>query len=610
MDQKTDNLTARGSQRGNRLFLTVLCVLMGVLVCVVGFVIWKSLKGGEPGQTKRQEPVAADTVTYTVKVRFDEYHFKEDDGSYVTDDVSVRSKEELKEAAECEVTVKTDTAPYAWTGVFGDLSFPLVRWYGEPDEEEVTISSFPGVKIKYQFGEGLRVVEAGETVYRLENIWKFYFLDLNGDKFPELLAEGDKDDIDGGCNPFFVYDFYNHTDYKYLSPQNEGGWGEREFNAVRINCKKNVVTEWGTEYDVRWKDCDFAIRDGNLVLIERFPENSERQPKPELTDDSREAFCWFDRDAGDEGKNRTIRLPEYPGCYFSTDKEGLRLCYDDGHTEDVAYQYSAVVSVYFADFDKDGKRELFVSTTSDHVNRKLKRYVWTDDANERFAVDDIYSDGQSGLLFREDVWYRSSARFILENGQIAVQMMDPKRKEVTGIRLEFADFDEIRGNQPTDGEEGAGLQSTAPAVGDVVLVRRSAAGESFATDLQTLVILEEWPNEMIDPRWSAVYLPQNSIYSYWDYVTDDYGGIYRTIFADLDGDGIREICVNDSYVVETKSFSVIAKLDDAHMFVWHDDDIFVAEKQAPEASVYVPVADRIVGRPVLRNGKFEVVPVE
>ena len=86
------------------------------------------------------------------------------------------------------------------------------------------------------------------------------------------------------------------------------------------------------------------------------------------------------------------------------------------------------------------------------------------------------------------------------------------------------------------------------------------------------------------------------------------GGNYRAIFADLDGDGRHELTVNDRIVLDPATLQVIAELDPGYMFVFYKDDIYVARNSAFED--YKDVSERIMGKPVLKDGKIEIVPVK
>ena len=116
-------------------------------------------------------------------------------------------------------------------------------------------------------------------------------------------------------------------------------------------------------------------------------------------------------------------------------------------------------------------------------------------------------------------------------------------------------------------------------------------------------MLSEYPNTVIDPAFGTTYSARGSKISYTDILGAD-GHYFRPVFADLDGDGKREICVNDRYVLNPADGAVIAELAEGYYFTWFNDELWVAKEQ--DQDDYEELGYRLVGRPVLRGRAIEI----
>ena len=121
-----------------------------------------------------------------------------------------RTDEELSKCIDFTTQIVRTEPPYAWTGCYGDLTFPLANEYNEADMMTIEVSCYPGVTVSYEFSsldhDGLRVIEAGEVVFSVPEVWYVEFLDLNKDNFPELLVEC------SGINDGYEYTFHKEVD--------------------------------------------------------------------------------------------------------------------------------------------------------------------------------------------------------------------------------------------------------------------------------------------------------------------------------------------------------------------------------------------------------------
>lgn len=573
----------------------ILLIVVGLSVIFLGIVIVILVKGGKEKETP-QEPVTSDTVTYTVTARFNVDIRSTVPKLEYGNSLAFRSMEELHREVNCTVEVKRDTPPYAWTGCLGDLAFPLSYWAVEPNIEEVEISDFPGVTVRFSLDEGIRVVNAGKTEYSQENVWQFYFLDLNEDRFPELLIEAH--DLSGCNDIFYAYDFFHHKDFEYRATGDENVNSLSEYNGLLIE-RVSQATGTDSRSSINY---EFAIQADQLVLVERGPRNI---PIAQPENEAGEVFCWFDQDRGDGGTARAIRLPEYPGFYFCVDKCYIRMCYDDGTEKSIFTFNYGIVSIYFADITGDGKRDLCIAESPDNKSRELSVYYW-DEQEQKFVSDGIRDDGMHLNVYGpDDIAYWSYAGFYTENGKLLVRMKDPQRQDGQEISLEIVDANSLH-EYPigeSDVDENSQWNFTS--------LRRSRKGEAFSSDRQSLVALEEYPSMIYNPAKCEIYLPDNGIISYAK--TAEVEGPWhldnRTIFADLDGDGIRELLVGEHYVLDSGTASVLAELGAEYKFVWYNDEVWVAWGES-HFSEETRMANRLVGKPVLRNGTIEIISAE
>ena len=580
--------------RRRTFFLIFGALAIAFLCCCIAI----HLKNNRSKEPELQDPVYSDTVIYTVKTKVDKQYVTSVANSEMLvagfDEWTFRSREEYENYVLCgAIEMEAKEPPYAWTGCYGDVRSPFAQHYGRLGKTEITISSFPGVKVEFDIGE-LCVVEAGKRVFFCDNPYEIIFVDLNGDNFPELLAEttmsNDSDDYD---TEFAAYDFFNRRECSCRFKQDDWVYILKKYDSV------DILYDFKGEgsYESVRKTGDFVIRDGELTLVERIVTEPLFIPSAEPA----LPFCWFDYDHGDRQMGRAIRVPEYPGCYFTADKNGLKMVYEDPESGNVPVSYSlnAPVSVYFVDFDGDGKRELFTAETGNNLSRHLYRFVW-DERERRFESDTLYEDahfGRTGSSRTEDKFFASHARYLLENGKLCVVMMDPLLQEQRELRMEIVDF--YTYDSSSSGED----ESREESPYDCVLLRKSEAGEVFASERYSLVVLSEYPNTVIDPAFGTTYSARGSKISYTDILGTD-GRYFRPVFADLDGDGKREICVNDRYVLNPADGAVIAELADGYYFTWFNDELWVAKEQ--DQDDYEELGYRLVGRPVLRGRAIEI----
>ncbi len=579
--------------RKRTFFLAFGALAIAFLCCSIAL----HLKNNRSKEPELQDPVYSDTVIYTVKTKVDKQYFTSVANSEMLvagfRDWTFRSREEYENyVLGGAIEMEAKEPPYAWTGCYGDVRSPFAMHYGRLGKTEITISSFPGVKVEFDIRE-LCVVEAGKKVFSCDIPDDLVFLDLNGDNFPELLVETTgRDDNDDYDTEFVAYDFFNRRECSCRFKQYDWVYILKKYDSVDILYDSK---EEGFYESVR-KTGDFVIRDGELTLVERIVTEPLFIPSAEPA----LPFCWFDYDHGDRQKGRAIRLPEYPGCYFTADKNGLKMVYEDSESGNVPVSYSlnAPVSVYFVDFDGDGKRELFTAETGNNLSRHLYRFAW-DERERRFESDTLYEDarfGRTGSGKNEDKTFASHARYLLENGKLCVVMMDPLLQEQRELRMEIVDFRTFDSSSPDEDE------SREESSCDCVLLRESKAGEVFASERYSLVVLSEYPKTVIDPALGTTYSARGSKISYMDILGTD-GYYFRPVFADLDGDGKREICVYDRYVLNPADGAVLAELDLGYYFTWFNDEIWVAKEDWDD---YEELGNRLVGRPVLRDRTIEI----
>lgn len=570
------------------LILGMVLVVVGILCGIFFFLI--------PAMEKatRKPPIPSDTITYFVTLRMDGYKTNPDSEYFVFNHGPFpRTDEELSKCIDFTTQIVRTEPPYAWTGCYGDLTFPLANEYNEADMMTIEVSCYPGVTVSYEFSsldhDGLRVIEAGEVVFSVPEVWYVEFLDLNKDNFPELLVECSGIN-DGYEYTFFAYDFYNRKSYRYTF-EGYGATGRREYNGV-------MIERWTPDGYARVNG-DFVLTDGKLEYVERpILRDASEVPMTEFA--AGEPFCWFDLDKGDAAMRREIRLPEYPDCYFVAEKTYLMQCFPDGREREML-SYEAPVSVYFADTDGDGLRELFVSSTTTMRNRYLKHYQSTAKSGKySFDSNILFGDAYyTGTVRVEDVLFTSQAEYVLEDGHLSVRMRDPYKVAYDMVSEEIV--------KRTEYCYDDGTGNMYPVMG---LLRPAEQGKTFKHDRQGLVVLAEYPDLVIEPNSCAIRCPDGGSVSYSVPLENEWGNedAFLTVFADLDGDGIRELCLNDSYVIDVGTAALIAKLDDGYRFVWYDDELWVA--QGAPVNKFSEIALSLVGKPVLKDGKIEIVPVQ
>lgn len=546
----------------------------------------------------RKDPVHSDTVVYTIHVTHDEASME-----YRANEFAPRSDAERKKWMDCTETVEVKEAPYAWTGCYGDLNLTLTDWANEPDHAEITLSCYPGVKIVFDFPNSLRVVEAWESVYVQRNVWHFCFQDLNGDDFPELFVEDMTSTRD-----FYAYDFIARKEYTL---KEDDVRFLVSFDSVLAERYVHTTDENG-EDTVNRLIGRFVLRDGQL-LSEGFTEATTLPEAEVLQSDPGETVCWFDIDNGDAMKRRFIRLPEYEDVVLEVNKREMRQHFPDGSSEPELF--FAITQAYFADLDGDGKREVYFTDTTNHLDRRLIRFVYDEKAH-KFESDMLYGDGIfEGLIPSEDRRYRSGARFCIVDGSLKVKMFDPclsyeseitvdvvdPGKLSTKLRLYYGDFPGDVSYAYGNREDDSFL--SFPLVRLMIPVPQ---GKAVMADRQSGYVLPG-VDSVVFPTYAAAITKEGDILPYpknghyWD-------GNYRAIFADLDGDGRHEITVNDRMVLDSATLQVITELDPGYMFVFYKDDIYVARNSSFED--YKDVSERIMGKPVLKDGKIEIVPVK
>lgn len=575
-----------------RRFLIILAGSL-VAVAVIVFMVLIFFMPQKENKPKRQNPIHADTVTYQVRAGVADYERDPDSGNFLFYfRTSPRTQEEISACLDYTTQIERKEPPYAWTGCYGDLSFPYAHWYMDPSKMEIEVSSYPGVKVYYEAGttDSLRIVEAGKTVFSVKYAKNISFLDMNEDDFPEILVEtsgiGDEDNR----HSFFVYDFFHRESYSYRSTRYTL-YSDREYDDVMI---------WRRDFDGTDCECRFTLKDENLVLVERSAISEEEYAKiPCPEEDPGEPFCWFDLDKGDPCIRREIRLPEYPNTYFVAEKTYLSLYFkDEGKWERICDDMP--ISVYFADNDGDGKRELFVSKTSYHQDRFLKHYDLgkaLDSETTKTDSQTIFGDNSfAGVVSVEDVFYYAEAEYVLEDGMLRIQMRDPGSLKGDTISEEIVNLMDIHHFPKSEYQYYYDSDGKAKEI--LKPLRLVERGVSFKQDRQGLVVLAEYPELLI-------YANQGVVYSSETTVIEFSGDTYQTVFADLDGDGMREMCVNLTTVIDIRTGSVLAELEPGYRFVWHEDDLWVAEGERAKYVSQIP--GLLIGKPVLKNGKIEIV---
>ena len=548
----------------------------------------------------RKDPVHSDTLVYTIHVTHDEESME-----YRANEFAPRNDAERKKWTDCTETVEVKEAPYAWTGCYGDLNLTLTDWANEPDHAEITLSCYPGVKIVFDFPNSLRVVEAWESVYVQRNVWHFCFQDLNGDDFPELFVEDMTSTRD-----FYAYDFIARKEYTL---KEDDVRFLVSFDAVFAERYVHTTDENG-EDTVNRLIGRFVLRDGQL-LSEGFTEATTLPEAELLQSTPGEPVCWFDIDKGDVMKRRFIRLPEYEDVVLEVNKREMRQHFPDGSSTSPS-PYS-VVSAYFADLDGDGKREGYFVETTNHIDRCLYRYVY-DEETHKFVGKRIFADaGFVGILPSEDQRYRSGAGFCIVDGSLKVKMFDPCLSYESEITAEIVDLGQLSAKLrlETDfysedtwyvyGNQGEDSSVFLPPVRLLIPVPQ---GKAVMADRQSGYVLPGVDNCIFASYGSAITKEGDIL----QYPADgDYSdGNYRAIFADLDGDGRHELCVNNRMVLDPATLQEITSLDPGYMFVFYKDDIYVAANSSFNKDSEKNLSERILGRPVLKDGKIEIVPVK
>ena len=61
-------------------------------------------------------------------------------------------------------------------------------------------------------------------------------------------------------------------------------------------------------------------------------------------------------------------------------------------------------------------------------------------------------------------------------------------------------------------------------------------------------------------------------------------------------------------MIDVGTAALIAKLDDGYRLVWYDDELWVA--QGAPVNKFSEIALSLAGKPVLKDGKIEIVPVQ
>ncbi len=545
----------------------------------------------------RKDPVHSDTVVYTIHVTHDEASME-----YRNHDFVYRNDAERKKWMEYTETVEVKEAPYAWTGCYGDLNIPLADFANEPDYAEITLSCYPGVKIVFDFPDSLRVIEAWESVYVQQNVWHFCFQDLNGDDFPELFVEDMTSTRD-----FYAYDFIARKEYVL---KEDDVRFLLSFDSVLAE-RYVYTTDENGEDTVNRLIGRFVLRDGQL-LSEGFTEATTLPEAEVLQSDPGEPVCWFDIDNGDAMKRRFIRLPEYEDVVLEVNKREMRQHFPDGSSEPELFY--AITQAYFADLDGDGKREVYFTETTNHLDRRLIRFVYDEKAH-KFDSEMLYGDGMfSGLIPEEDLRYRSGARFCIVDGSLKVKMFDPCLSYESEITAEIVDLGQLSAKLrlETDffsedtwyvyGNQGEDSSVSLPLVRLMIPVPQ---GKAVMADRQSGYVLPGVDN-CIFPSYGSAITKEGDILHYP--ADGDYSdGNYRAIFADLDGDGRHELCVNNRMVLDPATLQEITELDPGYMFVFYKDDIYVAANSSFNKDSEKGLSERILGRPVLKNGKIEIV---
>ena len=551
----------------------------------------------------RKDPVHSDTVVYTIHVTHDEASME-----YRVNDFAARNDAEWKKWTDCTETFEVKEAPYAWTGCYGDLNLSLADWSNEPDRVEITLSCYPGVKIVLDFADSLRVIEAWESVYVQRDAWHFCFQDLNGDDFPELLSD-DILSFDGDFNTRIIhaYDFVARKEYSFKDGDTRT---LASFDSVFAEKYTHTTDEYGKDTVHRFLG-KFVLRDGQL-LVEGFTEATTLPEAEVLQSAPGEPVCWFDIDNGDAMKRRFIRLPEYEDVVLEVNKREMRQHFPDGSSEPELFY--AITQAYFADLDGDGKREVYFAETTNHLDRRLIRFVYDEKAH-KFDSEMLYGDGMfSGLIPEEDLRYRSGARFCIVDGSLKVKMFDPCLSYESEITAEIVDLGQLSAKLrlETDffsedtwyvyGNQGEDSSVSLPLVRLMIPVPQ---GKAVMADRQSGYVLPGVDN-CIFPSYGSAITKEGDILQYP--ADGDYsGGNYRAIFADLDGDGRHELCVNNRMVLDPATLQEITELDPGYMFVFYKDDIYVAANSSFNKDSEKDLSERILGRPVLKNGKIEIV---
>ena len=539
------------------------------------------------------DPVHTDTVVYTIRETNDYATIKRR-----LSDFTYRNVEERKKWAECTETVEVKEAPYAWTGCYGDFNLSLGDWASEPDHLEVTISCYPGVKVVNDFAESLRVIEAGESICTFRDVWHFYFQDLNEDGFPELLVDGYEVDV------FYIYDFVARKQY---TPTTSDIWLSVSFDSVLEEKEMYTMDEYGNKVAHRVLG-KFVLRDG-VLQAEGFVDADAFSEAELFQGDPGEAVCVFDIDNGDAMKRRLLRLPEYEDVVLEVNKREVRQYFPNRGSDAIIPFYGAT-SLYLADLDSDGKREIYISYTIDHIDRRLIQLTYDEEKHE-FVGQRFFADGDyTGLIPAEDQRYRSGARFGLENGKLVVKMFDTSLSYESEITAEIIDarqlsrylkLDQSREtysyDHPTSDDD-----PLIPRIGLKIAIPR---GKAVMGDRQSWYVLPG-VDRVISSHGFA-FTGEGTVLAFPDFVFASQG-LYRIVFADLNGDGRHEICVNDRFVLDPVSLQVIGALGSGSSFVFFRNDLYVVEDIPGEDYGNVSLASRILGRPVLRNGKLEVEP--
>lgn len=604
-------------KQNRRVYIFIGAMTVLLAVCLIAVLLKDKDKPAKPDgkenavtgtPTPGDDTENPDSIVYRVRLENDAYT------EYGYTKLGFRTETEYAKSLNCTLDVTADKPPYIWNGGYSDLRFPMVPSYDLPKRESIEISCFTDVGIVYDKAANcsLNITCGEETLWTVYEVDELRCLDLTGDGCPEVLVCCLDD---SGYNSVIrVYDIQNRAEYMFDEvPQGS-------YVSWKVMSDSAVMRVYGPDNSGSgsWKEVEtlgtFAVKDGQLV----FEKCEEADLFPEISEipATGTPLCWFDHANGDLPMKRAIRLPEYPDIIFLADERGLH-AYSESEKRSYELEYRAVTAVYLADLDGNGERELYTVATATHADRELKRIAPNPPGTfaepeailggYQFTVDWLYDELRYNNTAEDDVFW-SNARFVVRNNSLIVAMDAPDLAEKTEITLQIVDIGEYydfptksqvyytRTMYLTDDDSRYAYQ----------LLRVEDTGRAFIADDDSLLILSEYPNRVIIPgRSEIIDTDSSTLISY--YFPELGSGVGAVMFADLDGDGKREMFV-DNGMIDVESGALKSSLAGEYSLVWFRDEIRVktGKRDYAHNDYEVDIRTKIVGRPVLLNGKLGI----